>query len=212
MSIQAILFDLDGTLADTLPVCIQAFQETIAHFNGERPSPAQITSMFGPTEEGMLETMLPGRLDETLPQYLKEYERFHSLCPQPFPGVERVFELLKAKNIPSAIVTGKGRYSAEISVRILGLDRWVDCVETGFAAKPDKPVSIRKVLERWQMSPEQAAYIGDTPYDMRASREAGLLPLGAAWAETSLLRRPPQPDVAVMFYEIDRLVEWIAAL
>ncbi len=213
MTLRGILFDLDGTLADTLPVCIQAFQETIQHFTGQRPAEAEIVALFGTSEEGILEKIMPGRLPETLPRYLVEYARLHELlCPRLFPGVENALSLLQASGIPMAIVTGKGHLSADISLGVLGLGRWIDCVETGFPDKADKPFSINKVLQRWNVPPDQAAYVGDMPSDMEAAQQVGMLPLGAAWAETSTLRMEPDGQAAVMFYDIDSFIRWINSI
>jgi pyrophosphatase PpaX len=210
MSLRGIIFDLDGTLANTLPVCVQAAQLTVEHFTGQRPAKAEIYAQFGPTEEGLLEYFVPGRLAETLPLYLEAYERFHTtLCLAPFPGVEHLLTTLQTRGIRSAIVTGKGQYSAAITLRILGLGRWIDSVETGFPERADKPLSIRRVLERWEMSPEQAAYVGDTPYDMQAARSAGVLALGAAWAETSILRQDHRSQAEMTFQDIDCFLKFI---
>lgn len=209
MSLDGILFDLDGTLANTLPVCIQAYQATVQHFCGFTPEEAEIYTMFGPSEEGLLEKYMPGQLDKTLPFFLEHYERFHDQCIRPFPGVERLFSTLQAKGMRTAIVTGKGPHSAEISMRILGLGRWVDMLESGFAEGSNKPYSIGLVLRRWGLSPEQAAYVGDTPADMSDARAAGLLPLGAAWAETSLLRDQASTNGYTKFYELEHLIRWI---
>lgn len=209
MTLTAFLFDLDGTLADTIPVCIQAVQATVQHFSGRVPEESEIYALFGPSEEGLLEQLIPGRLDETLPYYLAQYEQFHGQCPRPFSGVERLFSILQAKGIRSAIVTGKGPHSAEISVRILGLSQWVEMIEAGSASGANKPHSMRLVLDRWGLSPEQAAYVGDTPYDITAAREAGLLPVGAAWAKASLLRGQPVPNEYPLFYDVDRFIRWV---
>ena len=209
MPLRGICFDLDGTLADTMPVCIQAFQATVERLSGRRPGEDEVSALFGINEEGMLEKLLPGRLAESLPEYLRQYEHFHAGGPRPFADVERLLELLQARGIRAAIVTGKGKFSAEISLRILDLCRRVDGVETGFADRSDKDGSIRAVLERWQIPPQQAAYVGDTPYDMQAARAAGVLPLGAAWAPTAHLLREPAPEAAYTFYSLDEFIEWI---
>jgi phosphoglycolate phosphatase-like HAD superfamily hydrolase len=78
----------------------------------------------------------------------------------------------------------------------------------GFADRADKPYSMRKVLERWQMRPEDAAYVGDTPYDMQAAREAGLMPIAAAWAETSLVR-DGKAGAAHTFFSLDAFMAWL---
>jgi len=209
MSLNGILFDLDGTLADTLPVCIQAYQATVQHFCGRTPEESEIYAKFGLNDEGVLEQFIPGQLDQTLPYYLDRYEQFHAQCPQVFPGIDRVFTILKAKGMRAAIVTGKGSQSAAISMRILGLTRWVDIIESGFAHKADKPHSIGLVLRRWGLPPGQAAYVGDAPSDITAARRAGVLPVGAAWAKTSLLRNDPISQEYITFYDVDSFIRWI---
>ena len=209
MPLQGMLFDLDGTLADTLPVCIQAFQATIERFTGRIPAENELYALFGPNEEGMLERLLPGRLAETLPFFLAAYERFHNQCRELFPGVEDVLSLLQAQQMRMAIVTGKGVHSAAISARILGLNRWVSVIETGFAGGANKPLSIQHVLAGWGMQPAQAAYVGDTLDDMDAARAAGLLPLGAAWAQTSILRHELSPHAHTIFRDVDSFLNWI---
>jgi len=212
MTIRGLIFDLDGTLADTVPVCIQAFQQTIQHFRGSRPAPAEIVALFGVNEEGILERSIPGRLKESLPYYLSVYEDIHQQCLKPFDGVERIFDTLQQKNIPAAIVTGKGYYSTVISLRILGLDRFVQRFETGFHDRGDKPHSIRNVLRSWACPPGQAAYVGDAVSDMRAAQEAGVLPLGAAWAESSELIHLAVPASYQVFFDIPSFEDWVETI
>src|SRR5271157_5994452 len=210
MPLQGILFDLDGTLANTLPFCIQAYQLTAQHFTGKFLTENEVTSLFGPSDEGVLEQMVPGRLAETLPYFLDLYQQLHLLeCKTPFPGVMKALALLRVKGIYTAIVTGKGYYSAVISLRILGLSDWIDIMETGFPDRADKPRCFRKVLERWGMRPDQAAYVGDTPYDIQASLESGLLPIGAAWAQSSTLLKETHFQAYKIFTEIDSFIHWI---
>jgi phosphoglycolate phosphatase-like HAD superfamily hydrolase len=84
-----------------------------------------------------------------------------------------------------AIVTAKGPGSAAISARLLGLERHFAILEAGSPAGNEKPRSIRRVLERWQLTPEQVAYVGDSIHDVRAAKSVGLLPLAVAWATTA---------------------------
>jgi pyrophosphatase PpaX len=212
MNLRGIIFDLDGTLADTLPVCVQSFQTTIEHFRGRRPDPEEIYALFGTNEEGILERSVPGRLEETLPYFLSVYEDLHSSCQKPFPGIQHAFETILSKNMTAAIVTGKGQHSAAISMRILGLDRYVNLVETGFQDRADKPRCINRVLHSWNYPPSQAAYVGDAAYDMLAAQEAGVLPLGAAWAESSELLQMATPLAFTAFYTIPSFIKWLEAI
>jgi pyrophosphatase PpaX len=209
LTIRGIIFDLDGTLADTLPVCVQSFQYTIEHFRGWRPLPEEIYALFGTNEEGILDRLAPGCLQEMLPYFLNTYEELHSLCPKPFPGIERVFETIQRKKKTAAIVTGKGKLTTAISMRLLGLDRFVQQVETGFQDRSDKPFGIRSVLSQWNCAPEEAAYIGDALSDMGSAQAAGVHPLGAAWAGTSEMLHLDALPAYPVFYEIPSFIDWI---
>jgi len=204
------IFDLDGTLANTLPVCIKAYQETVQYFCHRLPGEQEIIAEFGPDDEGMLERLIPGQLAQTLPYYLQAYQKFHlELCKGLFPGIAELLSDLKSRNLKTAIVSGKGAFSAKISLEILKLDQWIDLVETGFAYGPDKPRSLRLVLERWKIPPDQAAYIGDAPYDMQAAHMVGILPLGAAWAETSALTGSKDPYANRLFNSVGEFFDWL---
>lgn len=207
--LKGIIFDLDGTLVNTLPVCILAYQDTVQYFGHWTPTEDEVYAQFGPSEEGLLEAFLPGKLEETLPYFLEMYEKHHDLCCEPFPGVVDLLKAIHACGKRAAIVTGKGRLSADITLRILGIDPWLDAVETGFADRADKPHSMRTVLEGWGFAPSDVAYVGDMPSDMDAAIDAGVLPVGAAWAETSTLRGASDTHAAVTFYEIDSMIRWL---
>jgi len=186
MKLQAILFDLDGTLGDTLPIVVQALQETFRLYAGQEYTPGEISLMFGPTEEGVIRPRVAGTdFAAALQHYLQRYEALHYLAHEPFPGVIRLLDLLGKKGIRRGVVTGKGRGTAEISMRAMGLSQYIEALETGSDAGPEKPMGIRRLLAKWNIDPELGAYVGDMPYDISAAREAGLLPLGAAWAATA---------------------------
>lgn len=69
------------------------------------------------------------------------------------------------------VATGKGPGSAAVSLTRLGLVQYFDVVESGAAEGPIKPRSIQRVLARWGLSPQQAAYVGDSPFDVDAAHE-----------------------------------------
>ena len=80
-----LLFDLDGTLGDTLPLCIAAFREAIEPLAGRKLSDKDIIDQFGPSEEGTIMALIPQHYDEGMARYIEAYTRLHPMCPAPFP-------------------------------------------------------------------------------------------------------------------------------
>jgi phosphoglycolate phosphatase-like HAD superfamily hydrolase len=208
--IRAVIFDLDGTLADTVPVCFTAFRSTLKEFTGRDYENAEIEALFGPDEMGVLRKILPDAWKPALLMYLKEYEANHDLCTAPFPGVIGLLDWLRDHGLRVAIVTGKGKQSAAISLRRIGLTSHFDVVEAGSPMGAVKAAAIKSILDRWGLATDQAVYVGDTAYDMRAAREAGVLPLAAMWAATAHRDRVAKEKPAASFDSVDALQNWIS--
>lgn len=209
MRLRGVIFDLDGTLADTMLVCLRAFQETLQHFGAKSISLEELYPMFGPSEEGILRLLLPEQPEDAYSRFLTSYERLHQSCTALFPGIETLLGDLRSRGMRVAIATGKSAQTAEISMRKLGLSSKVEQLESGFVDRGDKPELIRRVLCKWQMPAEQAAYVGDVLSDLYAARRAGVLPIGAAWAATSGLRSIPPEDGWLIFRRVQDFSAWI---
>ena len=209
MKLRGCIFDLDGTLGNTLPVCYQAFQRAFVKYLGRHFADDEIRALFGPSEEGICQQLVPDQWEACLQTYLAAYDEIHAQYAQPFPGIEDALQLLKQCGVPLAIVTAKGRHSAAISLRHLGLAHYFDAIETGTAEGAAKPMFIRKVLARWGAPSGQVAYVGDATYDMEAAREAGVIPLGAAWAATADADRLSALSPLATFRSVESFIEWI---
>src|SRR6266540_1983478 len=105
MKIKGVIFDLDGTLLNTLPVCYSGFRSTLLKFLGREYSDAEISTLFGPSEEGVLKRLLPDKWEESLQYYLDAYDQAHLEYAEPFPGIEAALALLTERNIRLAIVS-----------------------------------------------------------------------------------------------------------
>jgi pyrophosphatase PpaX len=117
--------------------------------------------------------------------------------------------MLRDRGVRLAIVTGKGAGSAEISLRLLGVGDLFDLVEVGSPTGGIKPISIRRVLERWGLPPSRVAYVGDATYDMQAAKEVGLVALGAAWADTADASALRIMEPAAVFSSVEDFAAWI---
>jgi len=180
--LQGVIFDLDGTLADTLDVCIEAFQYAIAEHTGARLSPTEVVSLWGPTEEGVLREAVGPEWERSVETFLAEYERLHVAVPEPFPGIRALLEHLAGVGIPIGVVTGKGLRSARISLEVLGIDGFFAAVEAGSIDGAVKAEKIAHIVGQWGVPPETVIYVGDHPHDAIHAHSAGTRAVGAAWS------------------------------
>ncbi|MEO3405654.1 HAD family hydrolase [Mucilaginibacter sp. CAU 1740] len=211
--IKAVIFDLDGTLADTLPLCISAFRKSIEPLIGKSLSDAEIIATFGPSEEGTIMALAPDHYEQGIAAYLQHYKALHNMCPAPFPGIINLLNTLKSKDIHIAMVTGKGEYSTEISLSYLGLAGFFEAVETGSKEGPRKAEGIQEVVNSWNnIKSEDIVYIGDAPGDIIASRKASIRAIAAAWADTTAPEELNELKPDQIFYTVHDFSEWILAM
>lgn len=185
LPIQSVLFDFDGTLADTMPVIVAAFQQVFAEFEGRRLSWEQVIALFGPPEGEIFKHRLrdPDQAAAALSRYLQVYRELHPSRVVCAPEVPALLAELQRRGVPLGLVTGKGRTSAGISLAALGLQHLFTVVVTGEDVrrpKPD-PEGIQLALEQLGTPPDQALYVGDMDADVVAGRQAGVTTIGAAW-------------------------------
>lgn len=210
MIVRGVIFDLDGTLADTLPICYTAFRQAFLPYTGRSYTNEEIAALFGPSEEGAIRKVVPDRAEECLQLFLKEYEQAHGECRAPFPGLLDALELIRSRGGRTAVVTGKGPHSAAISLRMIGLDGRFDILEAGSPEGGVKAEAIGRVLERWgDVSAAETAYVGDVASDVTAARKAGVLPLSAAWAATADLKALAAASPHALFEDVESFQQWL---
>lgn len=204
-----MIFDFDGTLLDSLPVCYHGFRSAFLKFLGKEYSDREIDLMFGPSEEGIIKRMVPDAWEECLKAFLQAYDEMHPVYVRSFPEIEQALKLLRERNLKLAVVSGKGRGSMDISLKHSGLGRFFDIIETGSEQGAKKPFHIKKVIDLWQFLPGETAYMGDIPYDIKAAKEVGAIALGAAWAAGSKVEEMKQAEPAFLFEEVGVFLKWI---
>lgn len=182
--IAGAIFDLDGTIADTFAICFSTFRTALACVQGPSMTDAEIHARFGPSEDGMFARVVPARWEEAFAAYLAEYERHLPLCAV-FPGVAAALATLRARGVRLALVTGKSRPTALMSLQQFGLDGLFEPVETGSPAGVVKAAAIARVVTGWRLAPHEVIYVGDAVSDMEAAHAAGVRAIAAAWSPTA---------------------------
>jgi len=210
MLLRGVIFDLDGTIADTLPVCFAAFREVFQDALGRDYTDQEVRGMFGPAEEGILQGLMPNDWERRLEQYLAAYQRLHSLCPEPFPGMRAAIDTLRQRDVRLGIVTGKGPRSAAISLRELGLDGVFEPVQAGSPNGGVKPDAMRRVLDSWGLPPNEVVSLGDARPDIESSRQLGMTSLAAAWATTANFEMLSALAPDAIFQRVEEFHDWIA--
>ena len=209
-TIKAVIFDLDGTIANTLPLCISAFRQSIEPLIDREVSDEEIIETFGPSEEGTIMALAPDHYEQGVSDYLRHYERSHFMCPAPFEGIADILGFLRENGVHTSMVTGKGRYSAEISLKQFCLSEAFEYVETGSPEGPSKPVGIQRILDKLEnVTKDEVIYVGDVPSDILASRQVGVFSVAAAWAETAEPEKLLELNPDVVFYTLQEFSAWL---
>jgi phosphoglycolate phosphatase len=197
-SIGLVLFDLDGTLADTAPDLAYALNKTLERF--DRP-PLTFEQIRPHVSHGGVAMIRAGfGIDQSHPDfdgyrkyfldiYLENIARETRL----FPGMEQVIATFEANQIPWGIVTNKPAWLTDPLMQQMALTRRAACIISGDStpyAKPH-PHPILYACELVGRSPEQCLYIGDAQRDIEAGRNAGTATLTALFG---YLGESDQPD------------------
>lgn len=186
MAEQAVLFDLDGTLADTAPDLADALNR-LRREEGKRPIPlARVRPFASAGARGLLRAGFgvgPGDAEyEALrAAFLEHYRARTCVKTKLFPGVRPLLSALRARAIPWGIVTNKLQRFTDRIVARLGLAP--DCVVCGDTTPHTKPhpAPLLAAAERLGVAATRCWYLGDDLRDMQAARAAAMRPVAVLW-------------------------------
>lgn len=182
----AVIFDFDGTLADTIPLIVASFNAACALPLGRELSHQEVISRFGIPDADMLRRELQSESQETIAaaieSYFAYYEKQHAMV-EVFPGISELLEALQQRSIPLGVMTGKGRKAAEISLSQLGWQHFFGSIVTGDDVTLQKPhpEGVVRAAEELNTLPERCVFIGDSPADIGAGKAAGMITIAALW-------------------------------
>lgn len=194
LAVAAVLFDLDGTLLDTVPDLHAAVCAMLRDLGRPELPLDAVRSYVGRGIPNLVKRVLAASLDvaddaapppaDALASFRRHYARENGRATRLYPGVLDGLEALKAKGIPLAVITNKAAAFTVPLLEMTGLAPYFDVIVSGDSlprAKPD-PMPLVWACGRLGVSPAEAVFVGDSVNDFRAGRGAGchvfLLPYG----------------------------------
>lgn len=198
--IEAILFDLDGTLIDTVDLIRSSFRHATRVVLGESMPDDVMMAGVGMPLANQMRDFSPEHAEELLRVYRAHNAEAHDGMVREYPGTEEVLVELERRGMPMGVVTSKGTTMTLRGLRLFGLERFFRVVVTSDDVplhKPD-PYPVAHAAELLGVRVERCMYVGDSPHDMESALAAGALAAAALWgAFTPEQVLAPGPDLAL---------------
>ena len=201
----AYIFDLDGTLVDSLADIGDAMNFVLEHHGLPTHSDEAFKSFIGHGAAYLVRCALPkshsAYVDRFLIEFRADYGRRLTRRSRPYPGILAMLAELQSLAIPTAVLSNKPHApTVEIVRTFFGLDRFVDVLghREEFEAKPD-PVQAFMLSDKLGTSAQECVFVGDTEVDIETAKRAGMRSIGVTWGF--------RPKQALVEADADHVVE-----
>lgn len=210
MYFKAVIFDLDGTLLDTLEDIGYSMNRVLSDHGFPTYEIDRYRYFVGDGVSMLVKRTLPpdadkGITDQCVREFHEEYDRNNNKRTKLYDGMAEALDGLSERGMRLAVLSNKTHDAAVKCVKAF-LSGWefemVLGLQTGIPRKPD-PAGALRITEFFKMKPEKCLYVGDTGVDMRTALAAGMYPAGALWGfrtedelhesgALALMRRPQE--------------------
>ncbi len=215
MEIKTIIFDLDGTLLNTLGDLKEAINYALTQYSYPERTEKEIKSFIGNGIKAAIEKAVNQKIsDEKLTKIIntfKDYYKEHSYeQTKPYDGIKEVLKLLKQKGYKLGVVSNK----VDEAVKPLCKYYFEDLIDTaigegkGIERKPN-PMGVMKVIEELNSKPEESIYIGDSETDTETAKNAKIPCISVLWGyrDKELLEKSGAKIFAEKPEEIIKIIE-----
>lgn len=202
----AVLFDLDGTLADSVDLILHCYRHTMQiHLGAEQGDDLWLASMGMPLREQL--RAFARSDDEAAAMtstYVAQQRALHDAFVRVFAGVPEVLTEVRSSGVPVALVTGKRKDMTDRTLSCCGLAGMLDAIVTPDSVERGKPAPDPVFAAMAELGVTDAArvlFVGDAPVDLQAGRAAGVRTAAALWGPFGReALQPYTPD-----YWLDRI-------
>ena len=183
--LQTALFDLDGTLIDSIRLILDSYHHTLTQHNlPARTDEDWLKGVGTPLAVQFSEWRKSPEVLEALIATYREYNlKHHDSMVTVYPGVLEAVREIKAAGIQTGLVTSKNRMGALRGLKLVGLEALMDvlvCADEVTNPKPH-PEPVEKALALLGADPASTVYVGDSIHDMHSGRAAGVKTAAALW-------------------------------
>jgi HAD superfamily hydrolase (TIGR01509 family) len=210
----AVIFDLDGTLVDTVETRIRGWLAVFEEVGipAQRDRLAPLIGVDGKRLAREIAALADQVLDddraEAIDQRAGEIYEGLNHSPRPLPGVRELVETIEARHLPWSIATSSRKDQVATSVKALGLDREPRIVDASHVAhaKPEPDLLLR-AADELGVEPQRAWYVGDSTWDMVAAVAAAMIPIGVTAGAAVSREALEGAGAAVVVHDLTEIAE-----
>lgn len=187
---KACIFDLDGTLTDTLESLTISVNKTLEEMNMPSITSEQCRSFVGSGARRLMEKALAAagdteldRIDEGMEVYGRVFAENCTYHVWPYEGITAMLKSLKQQGLRLAVLSNKPHHQSVDVVSTVFGEHTFDVIQgqcDGCPRKPD-PAGVFRILEELEVQPSECIYVGDSDVDMKTGKAAGLFTVGVTW-------------------------------
>ena len=192
MGYDAAIFDMDGTILDTLDDLAASTNATLAAFGMPTRSTDEVRRFVGNGIRRLISRAVPAGTDETTQDrvfdaFCTYYAEHDAMATAPYPGIPELLASLRDRGVALAVVSNKGDFAVQSLVRRYFPDAFGFAVgeRDGIRRKP-APDSVFAALEALGVNADRAVYVGDSEVDIQTAQAAGLPCISCAWGFRSV--------------------------
>ena len=195
MEVKLVIFDFDGTLADTRNIIVATLQDTMRQLNLSVADEDTCASTIGIPLKAGFKQIFPMISDEMAENCVKVYRTIFNknlklFVPELFPGVETTLQELTNHGYSIAIASSRTSTSLNAFIKEMGISKYISCVigaEDVINAKPH-PDPVIKALSYFGISANNALVVGDMPVDIQMGKAAGTRTCGVSYGNSTILQ------------------------
>lgn len=208
--IKNVIFDLDGTLADTQEIILRSFKHIHKKFNNTAPGNKEILKTFGEPLRDTLKSQFRQDVDLVIGEYRKFHQDIFHQYLNPHEGAIEIVKKLKDDNYTLGIVTSRLGESAIDILETFDIKKYFSTIVTVEDTEKNKPnpEPLLKALSQINAKADESIYIGDTKFDIECAKNAKVTSVLVGWSHYKVEENDVKPDYMIDdFSELENIIK-----